>query len=938
MMRNPEFLLGIGSPFLLQAPVWSPGSILDTRAPSRAIHNEDRSAMDMLLSVGESLDAACARERMLQGEGRSRDFGAVDSNSDFDATAFNSSATRGRGSRGGGRGSRGGRGSGTGRGGGAGRGGRGRGAARAAQQQPNEEYDTQTQELLDLLEEGLKADNAFATGLAPAAQGPLAPTQGKNKQCAEQEKSTTRCCPQQSADAGYSEFRLQEHGAVKARGPEKSEHESIALDAGRMNQETAAGAALQRHSVSPSRQAKSSTCGDGERAIAVKDGGTQRKREKGGVSDKESAGRVGGLKAEASHEGATSKRESQVDEAGDAKKRRLGKEGNNERGKGGEKRNEGEGKVISKAMSKGAEDGAEEVEGLRVKGKGSQTGKTEKENKETAEGGAKSTIQVPPTAEGASAIDKARRVEDKDNRDNKGVDNKSGSSKKAERAGEGERERAKERDGGGNKRTQKEKKGKGETAEQDCRGADSRAAADDTEAEKALQAVSAGKKKEEEKGKKAQERKKEEEKGKKTQEQTKEEEKGKKAQEWPGPGPEKRSKRENDTREKEKTDDDKRSKQEPPQNLLHNHHSAAERHQSNNPTRVSPVAPAAKGESERKAFTKDGHAVFAGEPLQLSKKSKEGSIRWVGPPLGKHAGGLRYKGVIFNDWYVEEGCQVQLHSDEGPTPYLARVEYLWEHASTAEPMVTCRWFYRREDVPSKVFDKSAKGGVRSNCWTVRKGGGRPKEVLDNEVFLSNVMDDNTVETIIGLCEVYVGKKIYGDCASSSEEKNGNDKEEQAGSGAGSRRSGGESDSKRKGKDEVGGEVNEKKEMKSAAAAQHIAAVTMEKFVCRMSYSPVEVCIRTHARARATHVRACICMCLFMHAYPCDFAVTDTCMRIYSNLHREDTTIHTCIYTNLHIWCCLRSRNLHLYKPASASHLSLMHIRVYAGHNTQAHER
>jgi hypothetical protein len=92
-------------------------------------------------------------------------------------------------------------------------------------------------------------------------------------------------------------------------------------------------------------------------------------------------------------------------------------------------------------------------------------------------------------------------------------------------------------------------------------------------------------------------------------------------------------------------------------------------------------------------------------------------------------------------------------------------------------------------------------------------------------------------------------------------------------------------------------VTGKKEIKGAAAAKHIAAVTMEKFVCRMSYSPVEVCIRTHTRAHAhEHKR--------MHAYACVFA----CMQVHA----------------------------HLCQPAF--HLSLMHIRVYAGHNTQAHER
>lgn len=217
--------------------------------------------------------------------------------------------------------------------------------------------------------------------------------------------------------------------------------------------------------------------------------------------------------------------------------------------------------------------------------------------------------------------------------------------------------------------------------------------------------------------------------------------------------------------------------------------------------------------------------------------------------MGKHEGGLRYRGIIISDSYVEEGCQVLMHSDEGPKPYLARVECLWEHPATSEPMVTCRWFYRREDVPCKLFEKPSKG-VRSNCWTIRKGSGRPKEVFDNEVFMSNIMDDNPVDTIIGLCDVYIGKKVLDHGAGSPRGKHGDCLEEQSRSRTGGLGAGGESDAKRTGKDEQGSEGKGKNEKISAAEARDRAAASLEKYVCRMSYAPVEVCVHSLKRTRA----------------------------------------------------------------------------------------
>ena len=100
--------------------------------------------------------------------------------------------------------------------------------------------------------------------------------------------------------------------------------------------------------------------------------------------------------------------------------------------------------------------------------------------------------------------------------------------------------------------------------------------------------------------------------------------------------------------------------------------------------------------------------------------------RWVGRPVGKHNGGPQYRGVVWNEGYYEVGCQVLLHSEQDELPYLARVECLWEDPKTHEPMVMCRWFYRRADVPAKLFDKPYKT-FRGKNWTIRKTSGRATE-------------------------------------------------------------------------------------------------------------------------------------------------------------------------------------------------------------------
>lgn len=88
-----------------------------------------------------------------------------------------------------------------------------------------------------------------------------------------------------------------------------------------------------------------------------------------------------------------------------------------------------------------------------------------------------------------------------------------------------------------------------------------------------------------------------------------------------------------------------------------------------------------------------------------------------------------------------------LQSEVETLPYIARVEYLLEHPSSLEPMMTCRWFYRSVDVPGKLFDKTVKG-ARGSQWSIRKGSGRVRQVLPNEVFMSNFTDENAIATVV----------------------------------------------------------------------------------------------------------------------------------------------------------------------------------------------
>ena len=155
------------------------------------------------------------------------------------------------------------------------------------------------------------------------------------------------------------------------------------------------------------------------------------------------------------------------------------------------------------------------------------------------------------------------------------------------------------------------------------------------------------------------------------------------------------------------------------------------------------------------AATRDEHAVLSDAlQLQIRRKCAWPSAQsvWAGPHIGWYKGGRRYRGVVWDDTVFEEGCHATLYSGDEANPYLAQVLYLWENAATAEPMITCRWFYRQQDVPVALLDSLSKScpGNHPNGGT---SNGSRRALRPNEIFCSNVTDDNPVASLAGLCKV-----------------------------------------------------------------------------------------------------------------------------------------------------------------------------------------
>ena len=359
LMHQPEFLWAMGNQSLLRGQAQTSGS----GAYSSRARSEDCSALDLLLSVGERLDASCAHERVFPEKGHSME---------FDAAGSSASAARGRGSRGGGRGGSGrgrGRGSRGGRGGGGSRGGRGgRGAAGADQLHPCGKSDSQPQELLDLLEEGLKAGDGFSTELALSAQGPLAPSRGEQEQSTAVNENTAGGGSRPSAESGSRD--LSAHAIVQTYRAEERGGESQPRDAsGRTQTQGAAEVQDVENEGKSSRGETAKEVGAGMAVVCASRAAEQlhlhRKPgvEKGHKGKQDAAGMDqgevgGGGKAQAGRESGAAKlkRACPVEKAGDVKRGVPCKEGTGETGKREGERSDQE----EKAMRKSAEDAAEE--------------------------------------------------------------------------------------------------------------------------------------------------------------------------------------------------------------------------------------------------------------------------------------------------------------------------------------------------------------------------------------------------------------------------------------------------------------------------------------------------------------------------------------------------------------------------------------------------
>ena len=86
---------------------------------------------------------------------------------------------------------------------------------------------------------------------------------------------------------------------------------------------------------------------------------------------------------------------------------------------------------------------------------------------------------------------------------------------------------------------------------------------------------------------------------------------------------------------------------------------------------------------------------------------------------------------------LAQGDVVYLQSHESILPYIAVVE------RCEGPQLLCRWFYRYSELPAKL---------RSTM--------KPRDV-QHELYLSTHADENTRESVLGLCRVMAGLGEYG---------------------------------------------------------------------------------------------------------------------------------------------------------------------------------
>ncbi|EKX32476.1 hypothetical protein GUITHDRAFT_121371 [Guillardia theta CCMP2712] len=121
--------------------------------------------------------------------------------------------------------------------------------------------------------------------------------------------------------------------------------------------------------------------------------------------------------------------------------------------------------------------------------------------------------------------------------------------------------------------------------------------------------------------------------------------------------------------------------------------------------------------------------------LQTHGTDQEEGI-WIGEPAGKWKGNTLYVGVVLRGKYYASGADVYIRGEEGERQYIARITRMYERASDSARMIGCRWYYRSDETNLNKDKKKSSSGAN-----------------DQELYISDVVDDNPVNTIEDLCNV-----------------------------------------------------------------------------------------------------------------------------------------------------------------------------------------
>mmetsp|Transcript_88270 Transcript_88270/g.129061 ORF Transcript_88270/g.129061 Transcript_88270/m.129061 type:complete len:737 (-) Transcript_88270:458-2668(-) len=122
-------------------------------------------------------------------------------------------------------------------------------------------------------------------------------------------------------------------------------------------------------------------------------------------------------------------------------------------------------------------------------------------------------------------------------------------------------------------------------------------------------------------------------------------------------------------------------------------------------------------------------------PLRIHDGADPHEGLWVGESSGRWHGNKVYAGALVAGQYLSVGCDVFLKAQPGQLQYVARIMRMFERQEDGSKMVTCKWFYRANET---VLARDKK---------------QLAQVSGQELFMSDVMDDNALSAIQGICSM-----------------------------------------------------------------------------------------------------------------------------------------------------------------------------------------